>query len=169
MQREIAALVTPGLDFRALHLATHRKVAELLVDSELASGDVDELLERRVTSAFFPHGLGHYIGLQVHDVAGLSGGPEARPIERPAGHAALRLTRQLETRQVLTIEPGIYFIPMLLDELRADRSATKLVNWPAVATMIPFGGIRIEDDVHVLEDGAENLTRDAFVNATTAH
>ncbi len=82
-------------------------------------------------------------------------------IDPPSGHPYLRLTRVLEEDMVLTIEPGLYIIDMLLDNLRGTP-AESLVNWSAVDALRPFGGIRIEDDVRVLADGCENLTRDAF-------
>ncbi len=118
-------------------------------------------LERGITSTFFPHGLGHFLGLQVHDVGGFQAGPEGGTIAKPEGHPYLRLTRTLEPGHVVTVEPGIYFIPMLLAKLRQSADAGA-VNWDAVEAMLPFGGIRIEDDVHVTEGAPENLTRNAF-------
>ncbi|MEO0998703.1 MAG: Xaa-Pro dipeptidase [Pseudomonadota bacterium] len=161
LQLEIVAAVRAGADYRSLHLDTHRRLARVLVDADLASGSVDALVERRVTYAFFPHGLGHFLGVQVHDVGGLASGDRAHRIDRPEGHDALRLTRRLEADQVLTIEPGLYFIPMLLDELRNGDAAGHL-RWDNVEALLPYGGIRIEDNVRVLADGCENLTRDAF-------
>ena len=164
MQLDLISLVRAGLDYRVLHLTAHRRIGEVMIRAGLASGSAEELFDRKVTAAFFPHGLGHFLGLQVHDVGGLTAGDDAKPIDRPEGHEALRLTRNLTADQVLTIEPGIYFIPLLLDKLR-DQDAGKLVNWPAVDALIPYGGIRIEDNVRVLDEGSENLTRDAFAAA----
>ena len=108
-----------------------------------------------------PHGIGHLLGIQVHDVAGFMENENGTTIDPPSGHPYLRLTRVLEEDMVLTIEPGLYIIDMLLDNLRGTP-AESLVNWSAVDALRPFGGIRIEDNVRVLSDGCENLTRDAF-------
>lgn len=161
LQTTIVGEVRAGVDYRALHLMTHRLIAKLLIEHDIASSSPDELIAADITKAFFPHGLGHFLGLQVHDVAGLSTGDDAKPAARPAGHEALRLTRELEADEVLTIEPGLYFIPMLLDALR-NSGHGKLIQWNTVDRMIPFGGIRIEDNVRVLADNNENMTRDAF-------
>jgi Xaa-Pro dipeptidase len=132
-----------------------------MIDAELATGSPESLVESGVTSAFFPHGLGHLLGVQVHDVGGFMENESGTTIDKPEGHPYLRLTRVLEEDMVLTIEPGLYIIDMLLDELR-ETPAGKMVNWKTVDWMRPFGGIRIEDNVRVLKDGCENLTRDAF-------
>ncbi len=161
MQQEIVGKVQAGVDYRDLHVGTHRMLAEVLVDAELAKGDPDTLLETGVTSAFFPHGLGHLLGIQVHDVGGFMENESGTTIDPPSGHPFLRLTRVLEENMVLTIEPGLYVIDMLLENLRGTP-AEKLVNWDTVDWLRPFGGIRIEDDVRVLVNDRENLTRDAF-------
>jgi Xaa-Pro dipeptidase len=161
LQQEIVDQVSVGTDFRDLHLQTHRLLAALLVDAELASGDPDTLIENDVTSAFFPHGLGHLLGIQVHDVGGHMQDEAGARIDPPSGHPFLRLTRTLEANMVLTIEPGLYIIDMLLDNLRGTPAEAQ-VNWDTVGWLRPFGGIRIEDDIHVFDGGRENLTRDAF-------
>jgi Xaa-Pro dipeptidase len=161
MQQEIVTKVEAGVDYRDLHVNTHRMLAEVLVDTELAKGDPDTLLETGVTSAFFPHGLGHLLGIQVHDVGGFMENESGTTIDPPSGHPFLRLTRVLEQDMVLTIEPGLYVIDMLLENLRGTP-AEKLVNWGTIDWLRPFGGIRIEDDVRVLVNDRENLTRDAF-------
>lgn len=165
LQTTIVGEVKAGVDYRALHLMTHRLIAKLLIEQGIASGSTDELIAADITKTFYPHGLGHFLGLQVHDVAGLTVGDEAKPATRPKGHESLRLTRELEADEVLTIEPGIYFIPMLLDAIR-NSGHSKLIQWDAVERMIPFGGIRIEDNVRVLDGSNENMTRNAFRAAT---
>ena len=165
LEQDVVARVRAGVDYRDLHVGTHRMLAEVLVETELASGDPDTLLATGVTSAFFPHGLGHLLGIQVHDVGGHQENETGGTIDPPSGHPFLRLTRVLEEDMVLTIEPGLYVIDMLLDELRGTP-AEDHVNWQTVDWLRPFGGIRIEDDVRVLPDGAENLTREAFANAS---
>ena len=164
LQQDIVASVKTGLDYRDLHIETHHKIAGVLVDAGLASGSSESLLVNGVTSAFFPHGLGHLLGTQVHDVGGHMAGETGNTIDPPSGHPFLRLTRVLEEDMVVTIEPGLYFIDMLLDELRGTP-AERQVHWKRVDDLRPFGGIRIEDDVRVLEDGSENLTRTAFAAA----
>jgi Xaa-Pro dipeptidase len=101
------------------------------------------------------------LGIQVHDVGGFLQNDSGAAIDPPSGHRFLRLTRKLEENMLLTIEPGIYVIDMLLEKLRGTP-AEDHVNWDGVDWMRPFGGIRIEDDVRITADGCENLTRDAF-------
>ncbi len=165
MQRSIVDRVEVGVDYRELHIDTHRMLAEVLVEAELASGDPATLLETGVTSAFFPHGLGHLLGVQVHDVGGFQENESGVTIDPPSGHPFLRLTRVLEENMVLTIEPGLYVIDMLLENLRGTP-AENHVNWATVDWLRPFGGIRIEDNVRVLVNDRENLTRDAFAAAS---
>ena len=161
MEQDIVGQVRAGVDYRDLHIDTHKMLAGVLVDAELASGDPDTLLETGVTSAFFPHGLGHLLGIQVHDVGGFMESESGTTIDPPGGHPFLRLTRVLEEDMVLTIEPGLYAIDMLLDNLRGTPAESH-VNWNTVDWLRPFGGIRIEDNVRVLVNDRENLTRDAF-------
>ncbi|MEL7186297.1 MAG: Xaa-Pro dipeptidase [Pseudomonadota bacterium] len=165
MQQEIVSEVAVGVDFRDLHIATHLKLADVLNDVELAKGSPETLLETGVTSAFFPHGLGHLLGIQVHDVGGFLENESGTTIDPPSGHPYLRLTRVLEENMVLTIEPGLYIIDMLLENLRGTP-AENHVNWETVAWLRPFGGIRIEDNVRVLVNDRENLTRNAFASAS---
>ena len=166
MQLELVDSVVAGVDFRALHIAAHRRLAGVLVDAELANGDADTLLETGVTSAFFPHGLGHLLGIQVHDVGGFMESENGPDIDPPSGHPFLRLTRKLEADMVLTIEPGLYVIDMLLENLRGSP-AEQHVDWVTVDWLRPFGGIRIEDNVRVLQDSQENLTRRAYSDASS--
>lgn len=161
MQLDIVSRVKAGINYADLHIENHRLLAALLVDAELATGDAETLIETGVTAAFFPHGLGHLIGVQVHDVGGFMRDESGVVIDPPSGHRFLRLTRQLETDMTLTIEPGLYIIDLLLENLRGSP-AENHVNWEGVDWLRPFGGIRIEDDIRVTADGSENLTRDAF-------
>jgi len=161
MQLDICNRIRAGVDYRDLHVHTHHLVAGVLIESGLASGEPDALLASGVTSAFFPHGLGHLLGIQVHDVGGFMENEGGTSIDPPSGHPFLRLTRKLEEDMVLTVEPGLYVIDMLLENLRGT-AAEGQVNWNAVDWLRPFGGVRIEDNVRVLADGCENFTRDAF-------
>jgi Xaa-Pro dipeptidase len=112
-----------------------------------------------LTRPFYPHGLGHFLGIQVHDVSGRQAAPEGGIKPPPAEHPYLRTTRTIETGQVFTIEPGIYFIPMLLRDLKASAHAND-VDWTLVDALTPMGGIRIEDNLLVTPSGHRNLTRE---------
>lgn len=160
-QLEIVAKVSAGVDYAELHVEAHRMLGSVLVEAGIATGDPATLLASGVTSAFFPHGLGHLLGVQVHDVGGFMADESGNTVDPPSGHPFLRLTRRLEENMVLTIEPGIYVIDMLLENLRGSPAENQ-INWDAVDWLRPFGGIRIEDDVRVTANGCENLTRDAF-------
>jgi Xaa-Pro dipeptidase len=164
LQQELVAEIKAGVDFPSLHLLAHRKVADVLLELDLVRGSVDALIENDVTSAFFPTGLGHLLGIQVHDVGGFMADESGKTIDRPSEHPYLRLTRKLEPNMVLTIEPGIYIIDMLLDNL-AGTPGHAMVNQDRLDWLRPFGGIRIEDNVRVLEEGCENFTRAAFAAA----
>jgi Xaa-Pro dipeptidase len=161
LQQELVAEVKAGLDFADLHILCHRKIAELLIEIRLAKGSADALIEAGVTAAFYPHGLGHLLGIQVHDVGGHMGDDTGTIIDPPSGHPYLRLTRALEIDQVLTIEPGLYVIDILQESL-IGTAGHGIINQKRLSWLRPYGGIRIEDNVRVLEDGCENLTRDAF-------
>jgi Xaa-Pro dipeptidase len=161
LQTSLVGAIRAGVSYSDLHLDAHRRIADLLLEFELAKGSSEALVETGVTSAFYPHGLGHLLGLQVHDVGGLMADEKGNVIDRPSGHPYLRLTRTLQEDQVLTVEPGIYVIDMLLDELKGTPG-DDLINHERVAWLRPYGGIRIEDNVRVTETGCENLTRDAF-------
>jgi Xaa-Pro dipeptidase len=144
-----------------IHLAAHREVGEVLNDTNLIRTSPEGAVESGLTFVFFPHGVGHLLGLQVHDVSGLACDESGNPRAAPANHPFLRLTRTLEPGFVVTIEPGIYFIDMLLREARAGALGRE-INWERVETFHPYGGIRIEDDVVCTDAEPENLTRDAF-------
>jgi len=161
LQRELVSEVREGVEFASLHLLCHEKIAQVLIELGIATGSEEALIEIGVTSAFYPHGLGHLLGIQVHDVGGHSGDAAGTPIDPPDGHPFLRLTRTLEADQVITIEPGLYVIDMLLRELRGTP-AEKMLNQSRIDWLRPYGGIRIEDNVRVLAGGCENFTRDAF-------
>ena len=112
-----------------------------------------------LTRPFYPHGLGHHLGLQVHDVAGKQANPKGDPQPPPPQHPNLRTTRTIEPRQLFTIEPGLYFIPMLLRPFRQNEHASRF-NWKLIDELTPVGGIRIEDNILVTESGGRNITRE---------
>jgi Xaa-Pro dipeptidase len=163
-ERRLCDRVRPGVDYRDIHLEAHLAMARILRDFGILRIEPETAVETGVSGAFFPHGIGHLIGLQVHDVGGLAESDRGGAIPRPEGHPYLRLTRTLAPGMVVTIEPGIYFIDLLLDELRG-KDAGAGVDWERVARFRPFGGVRIEDDVACTDAAPENLSRDAFAAA----
>ena len=163
-QRQLIASIKPGMSYLHLHEAMHRAIGDLLAEAGIVRGSGADAFESGITDAFIPHGLGHLIGLQTHDVAGHMVSPDGGMRPPPQRYSALRLTREIAIDQVFTIEPGLYFIPMLLEALRATPAGAA-VNWHTVERYLPYGGIRIEDNIHVSGDGPVNLTRDAFAAA----
>lgn len=160
-QRAMCDQVRPGTDYRQIHLDAHLALAGILKDFGVIRVSPEAAVATGVSSAFFPHGIGHGIGLQVHDVAGFAASDEGGTIAKPDGHPYLRLTRVLEPGMAVTIEPGLYFIDMLLDEVRKNGHGDS-VDWARVEAFKPFGGIRIEDDVVCTEGAPLNLTREGF-------
>lgn len=157
-QQRLCGLVRPGAVFPELQLAAHAETATLLADWDIIRMTPEEMVARQVTDAFLPHGLGHLLGLQVHDVGGDLASPEGDTLPRPPRFPRLRLTRPLLPGMVVTIEPGLYFIDSLLQRLKKTRSGRQ-VNWRLLAELQPCGGIRIEDNVLVTATGHRNLTR----------
>lgn len=160
-QQELCSRVRSGQDYGELHLHAHHLAAQVLKEHDFLRMSPEEAVASHVSNIFFPHGLGHLIGAQVHDIGGFQKGPKGGTIDQPEGHPYLRLTRTLEPGMAVTIEPGLYFIDMLLEKLKA-RPESRHVNWDKVDAFRKYGGIRIEDDVVCTADAPENLTRDAF-------
>ncbi len=160
-QRELGSMVRPGQDYAQLHLHAHHLAAGVLKEHDFIRMSAEEAVTKRVSNVFFPHGLGHLIGAQVHDIGGFQKGPDGGTIAQPDGHPYLRLTRTLEPGMAVTIEPGLYFIDMLLEQLKA-RPESRQINWDKVDAFRKYGGIRIEDDIVCTDDTPENLTRDAW-------
>jgi Xaa-Pro dipeptidase len=158
LQRQLVAGVRPGRPYTEIHRETHERLATLLAGTGLVRVSAAEAVESGLTRAFLPHGVGHHLGLQVHDVGGHQAEPSGGRRPPPEEHPFLRNTRTLEAGHVVTIEPGMYFIPMLLQPLREGSDAAR-VDWKRVDSLAPFGGIRVEDDVLCTEDGREDLTR----------
>ena len=161
LQQIICDQVRADAHYPTLHLDTHRAIGGVLHNAGIVRCGGDDAAESGITSTFFPHGLGHYIGLQVHDVGGFMKDETGEHVDPPEGHEFLRLTRTVDTGQVMTIEPGVYFIESLLKKLKDSEHASD-VNWSKVEELMPYGGIRIEDNVVVTDGEPENLTRDAF-------
>lgn len=157
-EQNIITAVQPGVSYRDLHVTMHQQIATILADLGFFKVSAETIFERGYTRPFFPHGLGHYIGLQVHDVGGFLKNPQGDAYERDAEHPFLRLLRPIEENQVFTIEPGIYVVDQLLEAFAGNED----FNWNRIAQLRPYGGVRIEDSVRVTATGSENLTRDAF-------
>ena len=161
LQQTVCGRVRAGEGYETLHDEAHRLLGALLVEQGLVSCSVEAAVAEGLTRVFFPHGLGHSLGVQVHDVGCRKNPPRA---ENPW----LRNTRTVEPGQVFTIEPGLYFIDGLLEPLR-DTPPGQSVRWDRVEPLRPYGGIRIEDNVLVLEANSRspvrNLTREAFAAA----
>ncbi len=160
-QRKMCAAVRSGFDYKQLHVDAHLSLMGILKDFGVITVSPEAALATGVSAAFFPHGIGHLIGAQVHDVAGFAAGDRGGRIERPQGHPYLRMTRVLEPGMVVTIEPGLYFIDMLLDEVKQAGNAAS-IDWERVGFFRPYGGIRIEDEVLCTDGEADNLTRPVF-------
>ncbi len=158
LQQRLIAELRPGLDYVALHERMHLELGRLLSEQALIECSPEAAVESGITRAFCPHGLGHSLGLQVHDVAGRCDA-RGETLPAPQRDPALRLTRPLEAGMVVTMEPGLYVIPMLLEPLR-DQPAGRSIDWAGVARLAPHGGIRIEDNIAIGETGPINLTRD---------
>jgi Xaa-Pro dipeptidase len=160
-QLSLCGEIVAGRDYREVHLTAHRILGDLLQQTGLIKLPGQAALEQGVTSVFFPHGIGHLLGLQVHDVGGVMGDVQGGERKRPEGHPHLRLTRMLEPGVVVTVEPGIYLIDSLLRAANADARRPH-IDWALVEALRPYGGIRIEDNVATTAAGPENITRAAF-------
>jgi Xaa-Pro dipeptidase len=160
-QLGIIADIEIGMNYATLHEKMHLRLADILKQHGLVDMNIESMLETNLTFTFLPHGLGHFLGLQTHDVGGFQQSPKGDMKSAPDKYPALRLTRPIENRQVFTIEPGLYFIPMLLKALKASSNANAIA-WDKIETLLPFGGIRIEDNIAMLDGHAVNLTREAF-------
>jgi Xaa-Pro dipeptidase len=154
LQQEIIRRIKPGLPYEDLHDDSHRLLADVIRELGIGKASSAELVDRGITRAFFPHGLGHSLGVTTHDV-----GMKLRPAR--ADNKFLRNTSTIEPGQVFTIEPGFYVIDALMAQLKGDERE-RLVDWKRVDELRPFGGIRIEDNVVVLPNGVRNLTREAY-------
>ncbi|MCI5107497.1 MAG: Xaa-Pro dipeptidase [Pseudomonadales bacterium] len=158
LQAHLVATVAPGKNYGDLHEATISALAQLLLDLDIIRANGDQARTLELARLFMPHGVGHLLGIQVHDVGGHQR-DSAGQMQAPPAHApALRNTRPIEKDMVFTIEPGCYFIPMLLEPQRQTELG-KCINWSLLEELYPLGGIRIEDNIRVTADGHENLSR----------
>ena len=152
----------PGVKYMDVHFAVCRKMTERLKELGLMKGDTDEAVKAGAHAMFLPHGLGHMMGMDVHDMEGLGQiyvgfDEETRPNLEQFGTNCLRMGRKLEEGFVLTDEPGIYFIPALIDDWKASGHCKKFINFDKLETYKDFGGIRIEDDILITKEGCRFL------------
>lgn len=154
-------LIEPGVKYRDIHLQAAKIFAAGLKSIGFMKGDVDEAVAQGAHALFFPHGLGHMMGLDVHDMEDLGenyvGYDEETKRSKQFGLAYLRLAKRLEAGYVLTVEPGLYFIPELIDQWQAANRFTDFINYDKVNSLRGFGGVRIEDNVLVTDDGCRVL------------
>ena len=154
LQQEVIRRIKVGMQYEELHDESHRLLGDVLREVGVGKGSGAELVARGITRVFFPHGLGHSLGVTTHDV-----GMKLRPPRDD--NKFLRNTSVIEPGQVFTIEPGFYVIDALLAPLKDDERA-RLIDWKLVDELRPFGGIRIEDNVLVQASGTRNFTREAY-------
>lgn len=149
-----------GVRYSEYHEQMHFRIASLLIKHQLVNGiSAEAMVKDDLTGPFMPHGIGHPLGLQVHDVAGFMQDDRGTHLAAPQQYPYLRCTRMVEPGMVLTIEPGIYFIESLLAPWRAGKFS-KHFDWAKIDALKPYGGIRIEDNVVIHAHSVENMTRD---------
>jgi Xaa-Pro aminopeptidase len=143
----------PGARWHEVHRSAALVIGAALVEAGVLRGDPETLLERGAITLFFPHGVGHMVGLGVRDAGG------TQPPRVPApGFPAIRVDLALEPGYAMTVEPGVYFVEPLLRDASRDDRYRELVDWDAVERFAGFGGIRLEDNVVVTDDGCDVLT-----------
>ncbi|WP_018127470.1 aminopeptidase P family protein [Balneola vulgaris] len=147
--------VKPGVKMEDLHLLAARTMMEGLKELDIVRGSVDDMMNEDIFALFFPHGLGHFLGLDTHDVGGYPKGVDR--IDRP-GIKFLRARRELQPGMVITVEPGIYFVPAVLEPAMQDEAKKSFLNTEKVRSLLNFGGVRIEDDIAITDTGYENFT-----------
>ncbi len=162
------ALTKPGVTYLSVHLAVAEVIASGLKDLGLMKGDIKEAVRNGAHAMFFPHGLGHMMGLDVHDMEDLGQiyvgyDDEVRPVDQ-FGTAYLRLGRKLQPGFVITNEPGIYFIPALIDKWKNEKINADFINFEKVNEYRNFGGIRLEDDILVTETGSKIIGERVPIN-----
>ena len=158
----VLEVAKPGVKYMDVHFAVCRLMTERLKEIGLMKGDTDEAVAAGAHAMFLPHGLGHMMGMDVHDMEGLGQiyvgfDEETRPNLEQFGTNCLRMGRKLEEGFVLTDEPGIYFIPALIDDWKASGHCKEFLNFDMLETYKDFGGIRIEDDILITKDGCRFL------------
>ncbi|CAI6360160.1 unnamed protein product [Macrosiphum euphorbiae] len=154
--RAVMNAIKPGVSWVDMHILANKVTLRELREIDLLRGDVDEMYEAGLAAIFQPHGLGHLLGIDVHDVGGYLEGHPDRPLK--PGVKALRTARNLEAGMALTVEPGCYFIEPLLKRALSDPVLSRFLNEKVLKRFWKFGGVRIEDNIFVTERGIENYT-----------
>lgn len=147
--------VKTGVKMEDLHLLAAKTMLTGLKDMDIVRGDIDDMMNENIFALFFPHGLGHFLGLDTHDVGGYPKGVDR--IDRP-GIKYLRTRRDLQPGMVITVEPGLYFVDAVLKPAIENPKTNEFLNIDKIESLLDFGGVRIEDNIVVTEDGHENFT-----------
>ena len=151
------SLLKPGVTYKSIHLEAAKVLTEGLISLGLMKGNVDDAVKNGAHALFFPHGLGHMIGLDVHDMEDLGedlvGYDKKTTRSQQFGLAYLRLGKTLQAGHVLTVEPGLYFIPALIDQWKMDKMHLEFINYDELEHWKNFGGVRIEDNVLITDEG----------------
>ncbi|MDJ0509079.1 MAG: aminopeptidase P family protein [Crocosphaera sp.] len=153
--------IKPGIEYREIHLLAAKIIAEGLVDLGILKGDAETLVEKDAHALFFPHGVGHLLGLDVHDMedlGDLAGYEAGRKRSKRFGLGYLRLDRPLKAGMIVTIEPGFYQVPAILNNPNFQKKYHQDIDWDTLKQFSDVKGIRIEDDILVTQKGAEILT-----------
>jgi len=154
-------LSRPGITYRDIHLATAKNMLEGLKSLDIVRGDIDSMVAEGIAGLFMPHGLGHNMGIDVHDMEDLGedlvGYDDDQKRSAQLGLGSLRMARRLRPGHVVTDEPGVYFVPALIGKWKAEGTDKGFVNYSKLETYYDFGGIRLEDDVLITEDGSRHL------------
>jgi Xaa-Pro dipeptidase len=158
-QIELVNALTLGESYAQAHYKSLEAIAKILIDFDFVRVSQEEILAKDLVKPFYPHGLGHHLGIQVHDLGANLEDDKGTMAQRSEKYPTLRATRVLEPRMVYTVEPGLYFIDSLLDEVKASENS-KVFNWSRIEEFKKFGGIRIEDNVILHADRNENMTRE---------
>jgi len=154
---ESIAMAKPGITYQSIHRNAYKIVFEGLRDLGLMKGDTEEALEAGAPALFMPHGLGHALGLDVHDMENLGetfvGYDDEIKRDTRFGYSSLRFGKRLKQGHVITVEPGIYFIPQLIEKWKAEKINTEFILFNKLEDYYSFGGIRLEDDIVITPGG----------------
>jgi Xaa-Pro aminopeptidase len=160
-QQLVPSLVKPGVKYSEIHLAAVTRLGSALKELGIMKGNIQEAVKEGAMGLFMPHGLGHMMGLDVHDMENYGenyvGYDKKNVRSTQFGLSSLRLGRELQEGFVITNEPGCYFIPALIDKWKAENKCKDFIDYKVLETYKDFGGIRIEDDLLVTKDGCRLL------------
>lgn len=148
----------PGVEYKDLHILAQRVLLEKMKDAGLFLGDIDDMMKVKLMKYFMPHGLGHQLGLDVHDVGGYAPGMGKGPVKEEL-EVNLRCARAVKQNYVLTVEPGFYFAPFLMEDVMKDSNTSRFIDAAALQRFRVVGGVRIEDNIIVTANGCRLLTK----------